>query len=169
MRNIFPLFFKIDRDQFFNYLQILLESLIQHYDNDMNTLYRADKHGHRTPSHIRFLDLRYTRLLKGFHCNTSIFHGILLPFWHYYFFWGGGGQVFRPSRNCFTRVQKSPQTVKGCRCFGHLWSLSSEGSLAYHTYCDAAHHFYMSSPKTRDTHTYCRAFGSRAVTSFLTK
>ena len=36
-----------------------------------------------------------------------------------------------------------------------LYSLSSEGSLVCHTY----------SPRTRDTHTYCRAFDSGAVTT----
>ena len=35
------------------------------------------------------------------------------------------------------------------------YSLSSEGSLVCHTY----------SPRTRDTHTYCRAFDSGAVTT----
>ena len=42
-----------------------------------------------------------------------------------------------------------------------LWPLSSEGSLACHTYCDTWHPFMM---VISDTHTYCRAFGSRAVT-----
>ena len=31
------------------------------------------------------------------------------------------------------------------------------------TCCDTGHPFIMSSPRTRDTHTYCRAFGSGAV------
>ena len=165
----YPFFFKIDRDQFFNYLQILLESLIQHYDNDMNTLYRADKHGHRTPSHLRFLDLRYTRLPKGFHCNTSVFHGILLPFWHYYFFCF---RVFVPTEIVslmYRSHHKLWRAADFLPCFGHLWLFNSEGSLASHTNCDAGHHFYMSSPKTRDTPIYCRAFGSGAVTTFLTK
>ena len=39
-------------------------------------------------------------------------------------------------------------------------SLSSEGSLACHTYC-----LKLSSPRTRDTHAYRRAFGSEAVTT----
>ena len=41
----------------------------------------------------------------------------------------------------------------------HLWPLSSVGSLACHAYCDTGH----PSPRTRDTHTKCRAFGSGAV------
>ena len=47
----------------------------------------------------------------------------------------------------------------------HSWQLSSEGSLACHTYCDTGHPFIWSSPRIRDTHTYCRVFGSRAVTT----
>ena len=51
----------------------------------------------------------------------------------------------------------------------HSWPLSSEGSSACHTYCDTGHPFIMdnslSSPRTRDTHTYCRAFSSGAVTT----
>ena len=43
----------------------------------------------------------------------------------------------------------------------HLCSLSSEGSLAYHTYCDNGHPFIMA----RNTHTYCRALGCEAVTT----
>lgn len=97
MRNIFPFFFKIDRDQIFNYLQILLESLIQHNDNDMNTLYRADKHGHKTHSHLRFLDLRYTRLPKGFHCNTSIYHVYLITMLTLLFLGGFCFRFFAPA------------------------------------------------------------------------
>ena len=48
-----------------------------------------------------------------------------------------------------------------CRCSyaQHLWLLSSEGSLASHTYCDTGH------PSTRDTHTYCLALSSGSVTT----
>ena len=45
----------------------------------------------------------------------------------------------------------------------HSWPLSSEGSLACHTYCDIS--LEWSSPRTCDTHTCCRAFGSGAVTT----
>ena len=41
----------------------------------------------------------------------------------------------------------------------HSCPLSSGGSIACHTYCDTEHQF----PRTRDTHTYCRAFDSGAV------
>ena len=44
----------------------------------------------------------------------------------------------------------------------HSWPLSSEGSLAWHTYCDTGLPFIM---VISDTHTYCRAFGSGAVTT----
>ena len=46
----------------------------------------------------------------------------------------------------------------------HSWTLRSEGSLACYTYCGK-----VQSPRTRGTHTYCRAFGSGAATTcFLT-
>ena len=47
----------------------------------------------------------------------------------------------------------------------HSWPLSSEGSLACRTNCDAGIHLYWSYPRTRDTHTFCRAFSSGAVTT----
>ena len=51
--------------------------------------------------------------------------------------------------------------VKGCKFTyaRHSWPLSSEDSLASHTYCDTGH------PRTRDTHTYCLALSSGAVTT----
>ena len=48
----------------------------------------------------------------------------------------------------------------------HSWSLSSEGSLTCHTYCDTGLPFIMVI-RTRDTHTCYRAFGSGAVTTFF--
>ena len=42
----------------------------------------------------------------------------------------------------------------------HSWPLSSEGSLRCHTYCDTGTPLQWSSPRTRGTHTCCRAFGS---------
>ena len=47
----------------------------------------------------------------------------------------------------------------------HSWQLSREGSLTYHTYCDRAYPLWWSSPRTRDTHICCEAFGSGAVTT----
>ena len=46
----------------------------------------------------------------------------------------------------------------------HSWPWSSEGSLTSHNYCDRGLPFNWSSPRTCDTHTCCRAFGSWAVT-----
>ena len=46
-----------------------------------------------------------------------------------------------------------------------LRPLSSEGPLACHTCCDTGHPFLRSSPRTRDIHTCCRAFGSGTVTT----
>ena len=45
----------------------------------------------------------------------------------------------------------------------HSWSLSSEGSLTCNTYCGQP--FIWSSLWVRDTHTCCRAFSSKAVTT----
>ena len=47
----------------------------------------------------------------------------------------------------------------------HPWPLSSEGSIACHTYCDKGHPltFIMFISKTPDTLICCRAFGSGAV------
>ena len=47
----------------------------------------------------------------------------------------------------------------------HSWSLSSEGSLAWHTNCDTWQSFIWSSPRTRDTHTCCRLSDSGAATT----
>ena len=47
----------------------------------------------------------------------------------------------------------------------HLRQLSKEGSLACHTHYVTGHPFlYSFSPRTRDSHTFSRAFGSGAVT-----
>ena len=47
----------------------------------------------------------------------------------------------------------------------HSWPISSEGSLACHPYCDTWQPFILSSSKTCVTLTYCRTFGSGAVTT----
>ena len=47
----------------------------------------------------------------------------------------------------------------------HSWPLSSEGSLACHTYCDTGHKFIMVISRTCDTQTDCQAFSSGAVTT----
>ena len=69
--------------------------------------------------------------------------------------------VFRPPREFLTHSETSLLPVKGCKFWlMYWWSLSSEGSLTCHTYCDTG-----LSPKTRDIHTCCRAFGSGTVTA----
>ena len=72
--------------------------------------------------------------------------------------------VFVPLENFSLVLEKSPLPVKGwiLTYARHSWPLSSKGSLAYHTYCDIR--LLWSTPRTRDTHTYCRAFSSGAVT-----
>ena len=47
----------------------------------------------------------------------------------------------------------------------HVWPLSNEGSLACHTYWDTGRPFRWSSQRIRDTHTYCPAFVSGALTT----
>ena len=47
----------------------------------------------------------------------------------------------------------------------HVWPLSNEGSLACHTYWDTGRSFRWSSQRIRDTHTYCPAFGSGALST----
>ena len=51
----------------------------------------------------------------------------------------------------------------------HWWPLNSDGSLPYmyHTYCDRGPPFIPLISRICDTHSYCRAFGSEAVTTSL--
>ena len=63
-----------------------------------------------------------------------------LLFW-FFFFW-----VIHPTREFFTHLKTSPLPIKGCKFYTfarHLWPLSSEGSLACHTYCNTGHPFIM--------------------------
>ena len=50
--------------------------------------------------------------------------------------------VYRPTREFFAHMETSPLPVKGCKLIvtyaQHSWSLNSEGSLEYHTYCDSS-------------------------------
>ena len=48
--------------------------------------------------------------------------------------------VFRPIREFFTHMNTSPIPVEILTYARHLWSLSSEGSLVYHTHCDMFGH-----------------------------
>ena len=78
--------------------------------------------------------------------------------------------VFRSTREFFTRYGDVTIAGEGLQILiyvRHLWPLSSEGSLACQTYCNTGYPFIMviSSPRTRDTHTYGRAFGCGVVTT----
>ena len=62
----------------------------------------------------------------------------------------------------FTDSETSPLPVK---VYAHMWSLSIEGSLACHTYCDTGHPFIMFiSEDPWHLHLHL-AFGSAAVTT----
>ena len=72
--------------------------------------------------------------------------------------------VDRPTREFSTHMDYFTITGGGLRFLTyarHSWLLSSEGSLACHTYSDTG----WSSPRTRDAHSYCREVSSRAVTT----
>ena len=58
--------------------------------------------------------------------------------------------VFRPTFGDVTIAWEGLQILTYAR---HLLPLSSEGSLACHTFCDTGHPFIWSSPRTSDTHT----------------
>ena len=72
--------------------------------------------------------------------------------------WGGGGCS---PLGVFHSYKEGTIIGGGCHILTyawHSWPLSNEDSLAYHT--DIG--LYWSSPRTRETQTYCRAFGSGA-------
>ena len=70
-----------------------------------------------------------------------------------------------------SHMETSPLQVKGCKFNFYLCSalmaIEQWWFFCMHTYCDTGHLFKMSSPRTRDTHTYCRAFSSGAVTTWF--
>ena len=69
--------------------------------------------------------------------------------------------VYRP-----TDMEKSPLPVKGCK----FWPmpLSSEGSLACHTYFNTGHPFIMViSEDPWHSHLYCQTFSSGAFTTYF--
>ena len=68
-----------------------------------------------------------------------------------------------PTRRFFTHTETSPSTLKGFNFLSIL--LSNEGSLACQTYTSIR--LYGSYPRTRDTHTLFRDFGSGTVTTCL--
>ena len=64
-----------------------------------------------------------------------------------------------PTRKIFTHIETSPFLTYA----RHSWPLSSEGSLACHTYCDTGHPLIM--VISEEHCTCCREFGSGAVTT----
>ena len=51
----------------------------------------------------------------------------------------------------------------------HSWPLNSEGFLECNTYCDTGVRLLWSSPRTLDTHVYCRAFVELSLPVFTTQ
>ena len=111
----------------------LLDLFNSTYLIDWDPVYQElDKLGlhHVTETIKRLLASRYT-YVYSFICNSShsrIFHS------------NGDVAIAGKRLQILTYVRQS-------------WPLSSEGSLACHTYCDMGHPFMMSSPRIRDSHT----------------
>ena len=108
---------------------------------------------------IRYMLNIYVSLSWGT-CTCKIYVSVIL-FVFCLLFW-----VYRPTWEFFTHREKSPVPVKGYKFFTYAWyswPLNSEGSLVCHTYCDTGHPFIWSSPRSRDTHKCCWAFGSWIV------
>ena len=64
---------------------------------------------------------------------------------------------FRSTREFFTHMKTSPLPVRESKILTytrHKWPLSSEGSLAYHTYCDTRHLFTMVINYSKMEHCY---------------
>ena len=79
------------------------------------------------------------------------------------------GCFFSPLENSFLmwrrhHIRKGLLILTYAQC---LQSLSSEGSSAFHTYCDMGHLLIWSSLRTCNTHCSCLVFGSRAVTTCI--
>ena len=80
----------------------------------------------------------------------------------------GPGLCFCPTWEFFTHMETSPWPVKGCKFWpmlgnhGH-WAVR----ILYRATPTETHgiRLYWSSPRTRDTHTYCRTLSSGAVTT----
>ena len=84
------------------------------------------------------------------------------------FFWFVCG--FSYHMRFFTHMETLPLPGRGCIFWpmfgthGH-WAVREGSLLVCHTYWDTGHPFIWSSPRTRDKHTYYRAFNSWAVTT----
>ena len=78
--------------------------------------------------------------------------------------------VYRPTQEVFTHMETSPLQVKGCKFWPMLdihshWVVRVLQRATPTTTCTQDIRLYWSSPRTRDTHTYYRAFSSGAVTT----
>ena len=82
--------------------------------------------------------------------------------------------VYRPTQEVFTHMETSPLQVKGCKFWPLLdirshWVVRVLQRATPTTTCTQDIRLYWSSPRTRDTHTYYRAFSSGAVTTCFYK
>ena len=76
---------------------------------------------------------------------------------------------FHPPQQFHSHMATTPLPNKGLQILMYTrqsWPLSSEGSLACHTYCDTGNMFNIWSLKTPDTHTCCRPYGAGFVTTW---
>ena len=95
-------------------------------------------------------------------CAISRKYGWPLKINDILFVWGFSSKNFHSSGNA-TITGDGLQILTYTR---HIWQLNCEGSLTCHIYCDTGHTFiYTLAPRIRDNHTYCRAFGSGAVST----
>ena len=76
--------------------------------------------------------------------------------------------LFVPSREFFTHMETSLLPVKGCKFWPLLGTHGLWAVRVFKRATTTATRAQWSSPRTRDTHTCWRAFGSGAVTTFFT-
>ena len=75
---------------------------------------------------------------------------------------------FLPTREFFTYMETCVTALQILTYARHLWPLSSDDSLACRTYTmTRVIRLLWLSPLTRDSHTFCRPFGSEAVTTYF--
>ena len=77
-------------------------------------------------------------------------------------------RVFRPTWEFFTHTEIVGEWLQILTYARNMQPLSSEGSLACHTYWDTGHLFTSILAIPEDPYTYYRAFDSGAVTTRLT-
>lgn len=74
--------------------------------------------------------------------------------------------LFLPHSRRFHTFGVVYSTGEGLQISTYTWhslSLSNEGSFTCSIYCDNSIRLWRSSPRIRETHIFCRAFGSRPV------